>query len=92
MIVNYYIKVLKNYIKGDLVLLEEIIMGFKNVVEVIKLYKFNWVLVYVFLKVKKEIVFEILEKIIFIKVCLVLKFVMEVVLKNNRFEMLELII
>lgn len=49
-------------------------------------------LVYVFLKVKKEVVFEILEKIIFIKVCLVLKFVMEVVLKNNWFDMLELII
>lgn len=49
-------------------------------------------LVYVFLKVKKEVVFEILEKIIFIKVCLVLKFVMEVVLKNNWFDVLELVV
>ncbi len=91
-IANHYTKALKNHIKGDLALLEEIIMGLKNVAEAIKLHKLNRVLAHVSLKVKKEIVFEILEKITSTKACLVLKPVMEVVLKNNRLEMLELII
>ncbi|GAA7896296.1 F0F1 ATP synthase subunit delta [Helicobacter pylori] len=91
-IANHYTKALKNYTKGDLALLEEIIMGLKNAAEAIKLHKLNRVLAHVSLKVKKEVVFEILEKITSTKACSVLKPVMEVVLKNNRLEMLELII
>ncbi len=91
-IANHYTKALKNRTKGDLALLEEIIMGLKNVAEAIKLHKLNWVLAHVSLKVKKEVVFEILEKITSTKACSVLKPVMEVVLKNNRLDMLELII
>ncbi len=91
-IAKHYAKALKNHTKGDLALLEEIIMGLKNVAEAIKLHKLNRVLAHVSLKVKKEIVFEILEKITSTKACSVLKPVMEVVLKNNRLEMLELII
>ncbi len=90
-IANHYTKALKNHTEGDLALLEEIIMGLKNVAEAIKLYKLNRVLAHVSLKVKKEVVFEILEKITSTKACSVLKPVMEVVLKNNRLEMLELI-
>ncbi|GAA7325930.1 F0F1 ATP synthase subunit delta [Helicobacter pylori] len=89
---KHYAKALKNHTKGDLALLEEIIMGLKNAAEAIKLHKLNRVLAHVSLKVKKEIVFEILEKITSTKACSVLKPVMEVVLKNNRLEMLELII
>ncbi len=89
---KHYTKALKNHTKGDLALLEEIIMGLKNAAEAIKLHKLNWVLAHVSLKVKKEVVFEILEKITSTKACSVLKPVMEVVLKNNRLEMLELII
>ncbi len=91
-IANHYTKALKNRTKGDLALLEEIIMGLKNVAEAIKLHKLNRVLAHVSLKVKKEVVFEILEKITSTKACSVLKPVMEVVLKNNRLDMLELII
>ncbi len=91
-IAKHYTKALKNYTKGDLALLEEIIMGIKNAAEVIKLHKLNRVLAHVSLKVKKEVVFEILEKITSTKACSVLKPVMEVVLKNNRLDMLELII
>ncbi|GAA8149320.1 F0F1 ATP synthase subunit delta [Helicobacter pylori] len=91
-IAKYYAKALKNHTKGDLALLEEIIVGLKNVAEAIKLHKLNRVLAHVSLKVKKEVVFEILEKITSTKACSVLKPVMEVVLKNNRLEMLELII
>ncbi|WP_459103464.1 F0F1 ATP synthase subunit delta [Helicobacter pylori] len=91
-IAKHYAKALKNHTKGDLALLEEIIMGLKNAAEAIKLHKLNWVLAHVSLKVKKEVVFEILEKITPTKACSVLKPVMEVVLKNNRLEMLELII
>ncbi|KNE13429.1 ATP F0F1 synthase subunit delta [Helicobacter pylori] len=91
-IAKHYTKALKNHTKGDLALLEEIIMGLKNVAEAIKLHKLNWVLAHVSLKVKKEVVFEILEKITSTKACSVLKPVMEVVLKNNRLDMLELII
>ncbi|WP_220893906.1 F0F1 ATP synthase subunit delta [Helicobacter pylori] len=91
-IANHYTKALKNHIKGDLALLEEIIMGLKNVAEAIKLHKLNRVLAHVSLKVKKEVVFEILEKITSTKACSVLKPIMEVVLKNNRLDMLELII
>ncbi|MCK0498008.1 F0F1 ATP synthase subunit delta [Helicobacter pylori] len=91
-IAKHYAKALKNHTKGDLALLEEIIMGLKNVAEAIKLHKLNRVLAHVSLKVKKEIVFEILEKITSTKACSVLKPVMEVALKNNRLEMLELII
>ncbi|GAA7026608.1 F0F1 ATP synthase subunit delta [Helicobacter pylori] len=91
-IAKHYTKALKNHTKGDLALLEEIIMGLKNVAEAIKLHKLNRVLAHVSLKVKKEVVFEILEKITSTKACSVLKPVMEVVLKNNRLEMLELII
>ncbi|GAA9135613.1 F0F1 ATP synthase subunit delta [Helicobacter pylori] len=90
-IAKHYAKALKNHTKGDLALLEEIIMGLKNVAEAIKLHKLNRVLAHVSLKVKKEVVFEILEKITSTKACSVLKPVMEVVLKNNRLEMLELI-
>ncbi|GAA6904232.1 F0F1 ATP synthase subunit delta [Helicobacter pylori] len=89
---KHYAKALKNHTKGDLALLEEIIVGLKNAVEAIKLHKLNRVLAHVSLKVKKEVVFEILEKITSTKACSVLKPVMEVVLKNNRLEMLELII
>ncbi|GAA7760510.1 F0F1 ATP synthase subunit delta [Helicobacter pylori] len=91
-IANHYTKALKNHAKGDLALLEEIIMGLKNVAEAIKLHKLNRVLAHVSLKVKKEVVFEILEKITSTKACSVLKPVMEVALKNNRLDMLELII
>ncbi|GAA7039826.1 F0F1 ATP synthase subunit delta [Helicobacter pylori] len=90
-IAKHYAKALKNHTKGDLALLEEIIMGLKNVAEAIKLHKLNRVLAHVSLKVKKEVVFEILEKITSTKACSVLKPVMEVVLKNNRLDMLELI-
>ncbi|GAA6944915.1 F0F1 ATP synthase subunit delta [Helicobacter pylori] len=90
-IANHYTKALKNYTKGDLALLEEIIVGLKNAAEAIKLHKLNRVLAHVSLKVKKEVVFEILEKITSTKACSVLKPVMEVVLKNNRLDMLELI-
>ncbi|GAA7340548.1 F0F1 ATP synthase subunit delta [Helicobacter pylori] len=89
---KHYAKALKNHTKGDLALLEEIVVGLKNVAEAIKLHKLNRVLAHVSLKVKKEVVFEILEKITSTKACSVLKPVMEVVLKNNRLEMLELII
>ncbi len=89
---KHYAKALKNHTKGDLALLEEIVMGLKNAAESIKLHKLNRVLAHVSLKVKKEVVFEILEKITSTKACSVLKPVMEVVLKNNRLEMLELII
>ncbi|GAA7779766.1 F0F1 ATP synthase subunit delta [Helicobacter pylori] len=89
---KHYTKALKNHTKGDLALLEEIVVGLKNVAEAIKLHKLNRVLAHVSLKVKKEVVFEILEKITSTKACSVLKPVMEVVLKNNRLEMLELII
>ncbi len=91
-IAKHYTKALKNHTKGDLALLEEIIMGLKNAAEAIKLHKLNRVLAHVSLKVKKEVVFEILEKITSTKACSVLKPVMEVVLKNNRLEILELII
>lgn len=91
-IAKHYAKALKNHTKGDLALLEEIFVGLKNVAEAIKLHKLNRVLAHVSLKVKKEVVFEILEKITSTKACSVLKPVMEVVLKNNRLEMLELII
>ncbi|TPH89993.1 F0F1 ATP synthase subunit delta [Helicobacter pylori] len=89
---KHYAKALKNHTKGDLALLEEIVVGLKNAAEAIKLHKLNRVLVHVSLKVKKEVVFEILEKITSTKACSVLKPVMEVVLKNNRLDMLELII
>ncbi|WP_231202474.1 F0F1 ATP synthase subunit delta [Helicobacter pylori] len=91
-IAKHYTKALKNHTKGDLALLEEIVVGLKNAAEAIKLHKLNRVLAHVSLKVKKEVVFEILEKITPTKACSVLKPVMEVVLKNNRLEMLELII
>ncbi|GAA9893247.1 F0F1 ATP synthase subunit delta [Helicobacter pylori] len=91
-IAKHYAKALKSHTKGDLALLEEIVVGLKNAVEAIKLHKLNRVLAHVSLKVKKEVVFEILEKITSTKACSVLKPVMEVVLKNNRLEMLELII
>ncbi|GAA9976508.1 F0F1 ATP synthase subunit delta [Helicobacter pylori] len=89
---KHYAKALKNHTKGDLALLEEIIVGLKNAAEAIKLHKLNRVLAHVSLKVKKEVVFEILEKITSTKACSVLKPVMEVVLKNNRLDVLELII
>ncbi|GAA9015175.1 F0F1 ATP synthase subunit delta [Helicobacter pylori] len=89
---KHYAKALKNHTKGDLALLEEIVVGLKNAAEAIKLHKLNRVLAHVSLKVKKEVVFEILEKITSTKACSVLKPVMEVALKNNRLEMLELII
>ncbi|GAA7250152.1 F0F1 ATP synthase subunit delta [Helicobacter pylori] len=91
-IAKHYAKALKNHTKGDLALLEEIVVGLKNVAEAIKLHKLNRALAHVSLKVKKEVVFEILEKITSTKACSVLKPVMEVVLKNNRLDMLELII
>ncbi|MUU42976.1 F0F1 ATP synthase subunit delta [Helicobacter pylori] len=88
---KHYAKALKNHTKGDLALLEEIVVGLKNVAEAIKLHKLNQVLTHVSLKVKKEVVFEILEKITPTKACSVLKPVMEIVLKNNRLDMLELV-
>lgn len=88
---KHYAKALKNHTKDDLALLEEIVVGLKNVEKAIKLHKLNQVLVHVSLKVKKEVVFEILEKITPTKACSVLKPVMEVVLKNNRLDMLELV-
>ncbi|EMH26148.1 F0F1 ATP synthase subunit delta [Helicobacter pylori] len=88
---KHYAKALKNYTKGDLALLEEIVVGLKNVAEAIKLHKLNQVLAHVSLKVKKEIVLEILEKITPTKACSILKPVMEVALKNNRLDMLELV-
>ncbi len=90
-IANHYTKALKNHTKGDLALLEEIVVGLKNATEAIKLHKLHQVLAHVSLKVKKEVVFEILEKITSTKACSVLKPVMEVVLKNNRLDVLELI-
>ncbi|GAA8106449.1 F0F1 ATP synthase subunit delta [Helicobacter pylori] len=90
-IAKHYTKALKNHTKGDLALLEEIVVGLKNVAEAIKLHKLNQVLVHVSLKVKKEVVFEIVEKITPTKACSVLKPVMEIVLKNNRLDMLELV-
>ncbi|MGN8383197.1 F0F1 ATP synthase subunit delta [Helicobacter pylori] len=88
---KHYAKALKNHTKGDLALLEEIVVGLKNVAEAIKLHKLNQVLAHVFLKVKKEVVLEILEKITPTKACSILKPVMEVALKNNRLDMLELV-
>ncbi|EJB74446.1 ATP synthase delta chain [Helicobacter pylori Hp A-16] len=88
---KHYAKALKNHTKGDLALLEEIVVGLKNVAEAIKLHKLNQVLAHVSLKVKKEVVLEILEKITPTKACSILKPVMEVVLKNNRLDMLELV-
>ncbi|NHA73497.1 ATP F0F1 synthase subunit delta [Helicobacter pylori] len=88
---KHYAKALKNHTKGDLALLEEIVVGLKNVAEAIKLHKLNQVLAHVSLKVKKEIVLEVLEKITSTKACSVLKPVMEIVLKNNRLDMLELV-
>ncbi len=88
---KHYAKALKNHTKGDLALLEEIVVGLKNLAEAIKLHKLNQVLAHVSLKVKKEIVLEVLEKITFTKACSVLKPVMEIVLKNNRLDMLELV-
>ncbi|MUU19231.1 F0F1 ATP synthase subunit delta [Helicobacter pylori] len=88
---KHYAKALKNHTKGDLALLEEIVVGLKNAAEAIKLHKLNQVLTHVSLKVKKEVVFEILEKITPTKACSVLKPVMEIVLKNNRLDMLELV-
>ncbi|NHB29778.1 ATP F0F1 synthase subunit delta [Helicobacter pylori] len=88
---KHYAKALKNHTKGDLALLEEIVVGLKNAAEAIKLHKLNQVLDHVSLKVKKEVVFEILEKITPTKACSVLKPVMEVVLKNNRLDVLELV-
>ncbi|TPH93678.1 ATP F0F1 synthase subunit delta [Helicobacter pylori] len=88
---KHYAKALKNHTKGDLALLEEIVVGLKNAAEAIRLHKLNQVLAHVSLKVKKEIVLEVLEKITSTKACSVLKPVMEVVLKNNRLDMLELV-
>ncbi|MGL2891792.1 F0F1 ATP synthase subunit delta [Helicobacter pylori] len=88
---KHYAKALKNHTKGDLALLEEIVVGLKNAAEAIKLHKLNQVLAHVSLKVKKEVVLEILEKITPTKACSILKPVMEVVLKNNRLDMLELV-
>ncbi|GAA9513834.1 F0F1 ATP synthase subunit delta [Helicobacter pylori] len=88
---KHYAKALKSHTKGDLALLEEIVVGLKNAAEAIKLHKLNQVLAHVSLKVKKEIVLEVLEKITSTKACSVLKPVMEVVLKNNRLDMLELV-
>lgn len=88
---KHYAKALKNHTKDDLALLEEIVVGLKNAAEAIKLHKLNQVLAHVSLKVKKEVVLEILEKITPTKACSILKPVMEVVLKNNRLDMLELV-
>ncbi|WQT12966.1 F0F1 ATP synthase subunit delta [Helicobacter pylori] len=88
---KHYANALKNHTKGDLALLEEIVVGLKNLAEAIKLHKLNQVLAHVSLKVKKEVVLEILEKITPTKACSILKPVMEIVLKNNRLDMLELV-
>ncbi|WQZ64207.1 F0F1 ATP synthase subunit delta [Helicobacter pylori] len=88
---KHYAKALKNHTKGDLALLEEIVVGLKNLAEAIKLHKLNQVLAHVSLKVKKEVVLEIVEKITPTKACSILKPVMEVALKNNRLDMLELV-
>ncbi|STR26774.1 ATP synthase subunit delta [Helicobacter pylori] len=88
---KHYAKALKNHTKGDLALLEEIVVGLKNLAEAIKLHRLNQVLAHVSLKVKKEVVLEILEKITPAKACSILKPVMEVALKNNRLDMLELV-
>ncbi|GAA8087688.1 F0F1 ATP synthase subunit delta [Helicobacter pylori] len=88
---KHYAKALKNHTKGDLALLEEIVVGLKNLAEAIKLHKLNQVLAHVSLKIKKEVVLEILEKITPTKACSILKPVMEVALKNNRLDMLELV-
>lgn len=88
---KHYAKALKNHTKGDLALLEEIVVGLKNAAEAIKLHKLNQVLAHVSLKVKKEVVLEIVEKITPTKACSILKPVMEVALKNNRLDMLELV-
>ncbi|MCQ2745968.1 F0F1 ATP synthase subunit delta [Helicobacter pylori] len=88
---KHYVKALKNHTKNDLALLEEMVVGLKNVAEAIKLHKLNQALAHVSLKVKKEVVFEILEKITSTKACSVLKPVMEIALKNNRLEILELV-
>ncbi|QIC84639.1 ATP F0F1 synthase subunit delta [Helicobacter pylori] len=88
---KHYAKALKNHTKGNLALLEEIVVGLKNLAEAIKLHKLHQVLAHVSLKVKKEIVLEILEKITPTKACSILKPVMEVALKNNRLDMLELV-
>ncbi|WRA22876.1 F0F1 ATP synthase subunit delta [Helicobacter pylori] len=90
-IAKHYAKALKNHTKGDLALLEEIVVGLKNLAEAIKLHKLHQVLAHVSLKVKKEVVLEVLEKITPTKACSILKPVMEVVLKNNRLDMLELV-
>ncbi len=52
---KHYAKALKNHTKGDLALLEEIVVGLKNVAEAIKLHKLNQVLAHVSLKVKKRL-------------------------------------
>ncbi|STP03974.1 F0F1 ATP synthase subunit delta [Helicobacter acinonychis] len=88
---KHYVKALKNHTKDDLALLEEMVVGLKNLAEAVKLHKLNQVLEHVSLKVKKEIVFEILEKTTPKKACLVLKPIMEIALKNNRLEILELV-
>ncbi len=59
---KHYVKALKNHTKDDLALLEEIVAGLKHLAEAIKLHKLHQALMHVSLKVKKEIVFEILEK------------------------------
>ncbi|MGL2803787.1 F0F1 ATP synthase subunit delta [Helicobacter pylori] len=88
---KHYAKALKNHTKDDLALLEEIVVGLKNLAEAIKLHKLHQVLAHVSLKVKKEVVLEILEKITPTKACSILKPVIEVALKNNRLDMLELV-
>ncbi|PDW47306.1 ATP F0F1 synthase subunit delta [Helicobacter pylori] len=88
---KHYAKALKNHTKDNLALLEEIVVGLKNLAEAIKLHKLNQVLAHVSLKVKKEVVLEVLEKITPTKACSILKPVMEVALKNNRLDMLELV-
>ncbi|GAA7806280.1 ATP F0F1 synthase subunit delta [Helicobacter pylori] len=88
---KHYAKALKNHTKDNLALLEEIVVGLKNLAEAIKLHKLHQVLAHVSLKVKKEVVLEVLEKITPTKACSILKPVMEVVLKNNRLDMLELV-
>ncbi|MGL2764113.1 F0F1 ATP synthase subunit delta [Helicobacter pylori] len=88
---KHYAKALKNHTKGNLALLEEIVVGLKNLAESIKLHKLNQVLAHVSLKVKKEVVLEVLEKITPTKACSILKPVIEVALKNNRLDMLELV-
>ncbi|WP_305876868.1 F0F1 ATP synthase subunit delta [Helicobacter pylori] len=88
---RHYVKALKNHTKNDLALLEEMVVGLKHLAEAIKLHKLNQALAHVSLKVKKEVVFEILEKITSTKACSVLKPVMEIALKNNRLEILGLV-